>query len=127
MEAPAAIYIADGVLEEIFIHEAAHTSLDPFHAASAGWLAAQSNDDCFISEYARDNPTREDVAESFLVYLAARYRSDRISTAFRNNILLKIPNRIDYFDAQSFDMYPITDPPVAVVPTSWGAVKSLYR
>jgi hypothetical protein len=47
------IYIADGILEETFVHEAAHTSLDAAHAASAGWLSAQAKDVNFISTYAR--------------------------------------------------------------------------
>ena len=44
-------YDASGILEETFIHEAAHTSLDADHAGSAGWLAAQADDNEFISTY----------------------------------------------------------------------------
>ena len=66
------------MLDETLVHEAAHTSLDPTHASSAGWLAAQAADGVFISTYAADHPLREDVAESFLTYLAVRYRSDRM-------------------------------------------------
>ena len=36
----ADLYVADGILEETFVHEASHTSLDAAHAAAAGWLAA---------------------------------------------------------------------------------------
>jgi len=97
-----------GLIGELFLHEAAHTSLDADHASSAGWLAAQAADNCFISEYARDFPLREDVAESFPLYFAIRYRSDRISTELVNTIKRAIPNRIAYFDKQDFDMYPIT-------------------
>jgi hypothetical protein len=103
----ADLYSADGILEETLVHEAAHTSLDPTHASSAGWLAAQAADGNFISTYARDHPLREDVAESFVPYLAIRYRSDRISASLRSTILQTMPNRIAYFDNQSFDMYPI--------------------
>ena len=102
-----ALYEADGILAETFVHEASHTSLDADHAASAGWLAAQQNDPTFISTYARDNPNREDVAESFLPYLAVRYRSDRISTDLQNTIASTIPNRIAYFDGLDLDMYPL--------------------
>ena len=110
----ADLYTADGILEETFVHEAAHTSLDAAHAGAAGWLAAQTADGEFISTYARDFPDREDIAESFLVYLAVRYRSDRISQSLENTILQTIPNRINYFDNQSFNMYPITTPTVSV-------------
>ncbi len=100
-------YSLDGILEEALAHEAAHTSLDATIASAAGWLDAQSADDMFISTYAEENPAREDVAESFVPYLAIRYRADRISASLRNLILQTIPNRIDYFDSLGLDMYPI--------------------
>lgn len=101
------LYDADGILEETLVHEAAHTSLDMSHATSSGWSAAQAADPTFISTYARDNPYREDIAESFLPYLAVRYRGDRISQTLRTTILEAIPNRIAYFDELMLDMYPI--------------------
>ena len=103
----ADLYTADGILEETFVHEAAHTSLDAAHASAPAWLAAQSADPTFISTYAGDFPNREDIAESFLLYVAVRYRSDRISQSLANTIMQTMPNRIAYFDNQSFDMYPI--------------------
>jgi hypothetical protein len=103
----ADLYTADGILEETLVHEAAHTSLDAAHAFAPAWLAAQSADDTFISSYSQDFPNREDIAESFVPYLAVRYRSDRISQSLASTILETMPNRIDYFDNQSFDMYPI--------------------
>ncbi len=101
------LYIADGILEETFVHEAAHTSLDQAHAASAGWLSAQAKDVNFISTYARDNPTREDVAESVLPWLAVRYRSSRITPALAATIEQFIPNRIAYFDSLGLIMLPV--------------------
>jgi len=103
----ADLYAADGILEETFMHEASHTSLDSYHASASGWLAAQTKDNEFISTYARDNPNREDIAESFLTYFAIRYRSDRISQELYDTIVQTIPNRIAYFDNQEFNMYPI--------------------
>ncbi|TDI93398.1 MAG: hypothetical protein E2O77_03060, partial [Caldithrix sp.] len=111
----ADLYVDDGILEETFVHEAAHTSLDAAHAAASGWLAAQTADGEFISTYARDFPDREDIAESFLPYLAVRYRSDRISQSLEDIILQTIPNRISYFDNQSFDMYPITESTTSIL------------
>ena len=64
-------------------------------------------DKIFISDYARENPEREDIAESYLTYLAIRYRSERISDSLKAIIENSIPNRIKYFDSQSFEMYPI--------------------
>jgi len=39
--------------------------------------------------------------------LAIRYRSDRIDQSTFETITQTIPNRIQYFDDQSFNMYPI--------------------
>jgi len=103
----AALYLKDGILEETLVHEAAHTSLDATHALAPAWLSAQNEDNTYISTYARDHSTREDIAETFLVYLAVRYKSDRISTSLKQTILETIPNRINYFDGHSFNMYPI--------------------
>jgi len=103
----ADLYVADGILEETFVHEAAHTSLDGAHAAAPGWLAAQDADGEFISDYAREHPKREDIAESFLPYVAVRYRPDRISESLAATIVKTMSHRIEYFDAQSLDMYTI--------------------
>ena len=104
-------YEDPGILEETLVHEASHTSLDEDHADSAGWLAAQAADGIFISQYAHDNPDREDVAESFLPWLALRHRLDRIPADMAQEFLDNIPNRIAYFDAQPFDLYPVVQPP----------------
>jgi len=102
----AAIYLNDGFLEEVLAHEAVHTSLDAAHAASAGWLAAQEADPVFISGYARDFPDREDLAEAFVPWFAVRHRSDRITTFLGSIITTAIPARLEYLDAQNFDLYP---------------------
>lgn len=101
------LYEKEGILEETFIHEAAHTSLDAAHASSKGWINAQNTDPSFISTYAFDDPRREDIAETFLLYVALRYRSDRVSASLRDKILETVPNRIKYFDSQKFNMNPI--------------------
>jgi len=103
----AAEYLHDGVLEEILMHEAAHTSLDPVHAAADGWLAAQAADGGFISDYARDHPGREDVAESFGPFFAVRHRPERISRSMAKTIQATMPNRIEFFDRLELDMHPV--------------------
>ncbi|MCY4583484.1 MAG: Ig-like domain-containing protein [Chloroflexi bacterium] len=97
-----------GDFGEVFVHEATHTTLDQTHEGSPGWRAAQEADGVFISEYARDNPDTEDVAESFLAWFAVRYQSERLTTAEIISILRTIPNRLTYFDEQGFDMSPYT-------------------
>ena len=97
-------YERDGIVEETLIHEAAHTSLDSYHANNYAWLEAQRQDNVFISDYAEEYPMGEDIAESFLTYIAAIHRSDRISWKLKSTILKAIPNRIKYFDNQNFDL-----------------------
>ncbi|NKB89418.1 MAG: hypothetical protein GKS06_14460 [Acidobacteria bacterium] len=104
----AEIYERDGILEETLVHEASHTSLDAHHAGAVGWRRAQQRDGSFISTYARDNPVREDIAETFLLYLAARHRSNRISRSLLGTIERTVPNRLAYFDDQRLLLYPIT-------------------
>ena len=73
---------------------------------SPEWRAAQDADGGFISDYARDHPDREDVAESILPYFAVRFRPGRLSAEDRAAIEATIPNRLAYFDQQGFDWAP---------------------
>ena len=96
-----------GTLEEALVHEAAHTSLDPFYKDDARWLEAQRADGSFISTYARDHPDREDIAESALAWIAVRYRSHRIGRKVADTIIESIPNRLAFFDGLGLDMRPL--------------------
>jgi len=99
-------YERTGVVEETLAHEAAHTALDGRHARATGWRAAQFLDPTFISTYARSRPVREDIAESFLPYLAVRYRRTRIDPLVARKIVTAIPARMTYFNRQHFDLRP---------------------
>lgn len=101
------LYENDGILAETLVHEASHTSLDAIHAESVGWIEAQNLDVEFISDYAKQYPVREDIAESFLMWLAVRYRQNRISSTDYDLITETIPNRLNYFDEIMCDMSPI--------------------
>lgn len=103
-------YIMNGILEEILIHEACHTSLY-YYACYDNWIDAQKKDNNYISTYARDNPAREDIAESFLAYFAVTYRKDRISQNTYDTIMRIIPNRIKFFDLLNLDMSPYVKSP----------------
>ena len=87
-----------GLLEEIILHEAAHTSLDNDHLSNPEWLKAAQADGQFISDYAKDFPYSEDVAESFPMYFALRYKASRLEPHILKLIEDTIPNRIEYFD-----------------------------
>lgn len=96
----------NGFLEEVFIHEGGHVSLDNGHNISAGWREAQQAYGVSISTYARDYPDREHVAESILPYFAVRYRPEQLTAEEHYTIASTIPNRLVYFDEQGFDMSP---------------------
>ncbi|MGL4743146.1 MAG: hypothetical protein ACRCXL_01965 [Dermatophilaceae bacterium] len=85
----------EGLLAETLMHEATHAAFRS-HDTAAEWKRAQQADPTFISEYARDYPTTEDVAESTLLVMALRYRPDRLDAADRAKIRAAIPNRIAY-------------------------------
>jgi hypothetical protein len=99
-------YIRGGFLEEVLIHEGVHAGLDDVHAGAGGWLEAQQDDGVFISEYARDFPRTEDLAESFGPWFALRYVPDRLTAEERWAIETTMPNRLAYLDEQGFDMSP---------------------
>lgn len=102
----AASYLADGTLEEVLLHEAVHTSLDPLHAEAPDWIAARDRDGAFISTYARDNPASEDLAESFVAWYAARHRPERIGAALTDTVRRTIPARGEFFEALQLDLRP---------------------
>ncbi|MFT3928593.1 MAG: hypothetical protein QM778_39050 [Myxococcales bacterium] len=97
-------YEADGVLEEVFLHEATHTSLDGQHAAAANWRAAQTADGVAISPYAQENPTREDLAETMGPYLAIRFRRQRLKVGVVEKFEANLPNRMKYLDCLGLTM-----------------------
>jgi len=100
-------YIDAGILEEALAHEATHASLDTMTYADPGWAAAAAADAEFISNYARDNPSREDVAESFVPFLAVTASGPGVSDSVRTMIGATIPHRLAYLRARGFDLSPM--------------------
>lgn len=99
-------YKSQGILEETLFHEASHTSLDSLHANKLAWIDAQNKDNNFISEYAKEFPNREDIAESYLLYFALKHKREKLSDITIKKIENTIPNRIKYFENQNFEVYP---------------------
>ena len=107
---------SESVMEEILIHEATHTSIDSYLYPNGGWTnsgycdgegwieAVESDNECYITTYARDNQYREDLAELMPFYVAVRYFPERISSELRDKILSCNFNRIRYLDSQNLDM-----------------------
>ena len=107
--------LTGNITEETLIHEATHTSIDSYHYPNGGWtnsfntngeswIEAVDNDGCYISDYARDNPYREDLAELMPLYIAVKYFPNRISSDLRDKILSCNYNRIKYLDSLNLNM-----------------------
>ena len=96
--------------EELMMHESAHVSLDWKMGGSvkaSKWKKAAKADGKFISLYAKENPKREDVAETINWWIAVRCKTDRISKKDYRMIVKAIPNRLKYLDEQKYDMHPL--------------------
>jgi len=96
-------YVQKGILEETFMHEAVHTSLDEYHLFSEEWMNAQSKDVGFISEYAMEFPQREDLAETYPICYGLKYKPSAFNKEVREKIFEMIPNRLEYCDKYFFD------------------------
>jgi hypothetical protein len=101
----------DQHMEEIMVHECAHTSLDWQWQGVVDqdkWIQASTLDGAYISEYAARFPLREDVAETFLLYVYTKLRASEPNSA---NLLARIrdqiPNRLAYFDSLNLDLSPL--------------------
>ena len=101
------IYINSGILVETLIHEAGHVSLQYLHGDSE-YLEYRRKDPTYISTFARDNINSEDVSETILLYLAYRYRPDRLTELDKYKISKIIHHRMEFFDTQDYDIYPWT-------------------
>lgn len=108
-------------IEEILMHEATHAVLESEHRYAPDWVAAKESDGGFVSQYACENPTREDLAESFVGWFAVRYQPGALTHVQYRWILETIPNRLAYLDQQGFDMSPYL-PAMPVPALPWPAV-----
>jgi hypothetical protein len=118
-------YITDGILEEALVHEGVHCSLSALYDSDTDWLAAAAADPGFISTYAQSYPATEDLSETYLTWLAVRYRASRISTADYNTILSTVPARLAFLDSMACDLYPITSG-VGIVGSKPGSAFTVY-
>ena len=95
------------ILEETLVHEATHASVDALFYGNLEYKIIQSLDNQYISTYAQTYPDREDVSESILLWIAYRYRRDRISTTDAEKIFGAISNRMSFYESRNFSMSPI--------------------
>lgn len=99
-------YERQGIITETMVHEATHAAFDPVYYTSE-WEEAARADGEYISTYARDNPHSEDHSETFLCWIVARYKKDRISDRDFNTITSTIPNRLQFYDDLDLKLTPM--------------------
>lgn len=90
-------YIEDGILTETLFHETVHATIDDSLRSDPEWLAAQDADPAFISNYAEENPRREDLAETLLLAFAADQRPERLPGSMNSVLQATIPHRLKFF------------------------------
>ena len=100
------LYEKTGNMEETLVHEASHAALDYLYQQN--WGVFRDKDPQFISKYAYDNPNREDISESFLLFMALQHRSNRV-TSQAQTIIRSMCNRIAYYSGMNLDMYPFSE------------------
>jgi len=98
-------------IEEVFLHEGAHTSLDYDFGGvvdRAIWSEAVTSDGSFISGYAEEFPEREDISESYSAFLIwALHRNQGIFSESAAGIEALIPARLQYFESLGSDFGPL--------------------
>ena len=85
-------------LEETVFHESVHAAMDVPVATDPEWLAAQSDDAAFVTEYAASLPEREDLAETALFAYAFFRHPERLDDQLLRDIKQTIPNRLAYLE-----------------------------
>lgn len=100
----ASVRIADNRLEETLFHESVHTSLDPLYAyqRSQEWLDAQAADGRWLTEYGRENPDGEDLAETALYAYALLHHPDRFPAGMVDEVKARVPNRLAFIEQSIF-------------------------
>lgn len=89
-------------LEETVFHEAVHATLDAKYARSGAWRQAQRRDPGYVTDYARANPRKEDLAESALFAYALLMKPGRLPADVAARLEQVMPNRLAFFR----DLFP---------------------
>jgi len=92
------VRIANNDLEETVFHETIHATLDAIYLNSNGWIQAQQQDNTFITQYARDNSDKEDMAETALFVYTMEKHPGRLSQDIETWVLNNIPNRYSFLE-----------------------------
>ena len=71
------------------------------------WIDAQNKDNNFISEYAKEFPNREDIAESYLLYFALKHKDFTSDTTIKKMKILYL-TELNTFENQNFEVYHLS-------------------
>jgi len=85
-------------IQETVFHESVHATLDAEHARSGAWQRAQQSDGGFITDYAANNPDREDMAESALFAFTMMTHPGRLPAEVEARVRQVMPNRLAFFE-----------------------------
>jgi hypothetical protein len=61
----------------------------------------------FVSKYAFENRNREDISETFAIWLALRNKENRRSTGDYNKVIEGLSHGVAYLNSLNFDINPI--------------------
>ncbi|MEM8980574.1 MAG: hypothetical protein AAGD04_13890 [Pseudomonadota bacterium] len=90
--------IRNNDLEETVFHESVHATLDAAHLKSRAWRKAQRADKGFVTEYAKDNSRKEDMAESALFAWAMLQHEGRLPASVEADVREVMPARLSFFE-----------------------------
>ena len=102
-----AIRLRNHDLEETVFHESVHATLDHPFSASADWKKAQRADGDFVTDYARENPDKEDMAESALFAWTLLVHPGRLPKSVEERLGTIMPNRLEFFRKTFLENGPV--------------------
>lgn len=102
--------LAEHDLDETVFHEAAHVALDALLSNDPDWRANQMADGGFVTQYAADNPDKEDIAESSLFAWTMTYHPGRLPAEVEAAVRDIMPNRLEYLGNMLDGFHPPSCP-----------------
>jgi len=94
-------------IQETVFHESVHATLDADWAQSPAWKRAQDKDGAFVTDYAADQPHREDMAESALFAYTILTHPGRLPNEVETRIKEIMPSRLAFFQTLFIEGGPV--------------------
>lgn len=97
------VRISNNDFEETIFHESVHATLDAIHLQNTQWLLAQQNDNSFITEFAENNPNKEDLAETALFVYTFNNFPERLPQNVREWMSDNLTNKMNFITTTIFN------------------------